>query len=91
MTSGASYWPQSSASTAVLVMRGDYLPAATTFGMEVAKAGAALLLLYIGGIWLSSGYHANNPAQKKPRVKHSTHGMVQAIATLGEMHFTAIR
>ena len=58
MTSGASYWPQSSASTAVLVQRGDYLPAATTFGVEVAKAGAALLLLYIGGIWLSSGVHA---------------------------------
>ena len=58
MTSGASYWPQSSTSTAVLVKRGDYLPAATTFGVEVGKAGAALLLLYIGGIWLSSGYHA---------------------------------
>eukprot|EP01043_Picozoa_sp_COSAG02_P070793 COSAG02_NODE_12679_length_1510_cov_2.313253_2_plen_60_part_00 len=58
MTSGASYWPQSSASTAVLFERGDYVPAATTFGVEVTKAGAALLLLYIGGIWLSSGYHA---------------------------------
>ena len=30
----------------------------THFGVEVAKAGAALLLLYIGGIWLSSGIHA---------------------------------
>ena len=55
---GSSYWPQFAESASALVQKGDYLSAGQVFGVEAAKAGSALLLLYIGGIWLSSGYHA---------------------------------
>ena len=55
---GNSYWPQFAESASALAHKGDLLSAGQVFGIEIAKAGSALLLLYIGGIWLSSGYHA---------------------------------
>lgn len=58
MTSGASYWPSFSTSAAAAVSQGDMVLATQVFGTEAAKAVSALVLLYIGGIWLSSGYHA---------------------------------
>ena len=58
LVSGNSYWPQFTDSASALVQKGNYLSAGQVFGVEAAKAGSALLLLYIGGIWLSSGYHA---------------------------------
>jgi hypothetical protein len=53
-----SYWPQFAESASALFQKGDYLSAGQVFGVEAAKACSALALLYIGGIWLSSGYHA---------------------------------
>jgi hypothetical protein len=56
--SSSSYWPQFAESASALVQKGDYLSAAQVFSVEAAKACSALALLYVGGIWLSSGYHA---------------------------------
>ena len=58
MTSGSSYWPHTPTSAAALVRKGEMMQAGQVLGIEVAKAGAALLLLYIGGIWLSSGWNS---------------------------------
>jgi hypothetical protein len=54
----SSYWPQFTESASALMQKGDYLSAGRVFGIEAAKACSALALLYVGGIWLSSGYHA---------------------------------
>lgn len=54
MTSGASYWPQSSTSAAAFVSQGDLLSASTVFGTEAAKAVSALVLLYVGKYALAS-------------------------------------
>lgn len=40
-----------------LVKRGEYAPAAMAFGLTFGKMAAVYLLVYIGGIWLSSGFH----------------------------------
>jgi hypothetical protein len=57
-SAAGTYWPQYSDSAVTLAQRGEYLGATQVFGVECAKAGATLVLLFIGGIWLSSGYHA---------------------------------
>lgn len=56
--SASSYWPQIVESASSLLQKGDYLSAGQVFGVEAAKAASAFTLLYIGGIWISSGYHA---------------------------------
>lgn len=57
-SSVTSYWPQFTESASTLLQKGAYLNSLRVFGIEAAKACSALTLLYIGGIWLSSGYHA---------------------------------